>query len=118
LIAHRTFWRTALEKWLANGRIACRSVVLITEDESMARGLPEAILRHGFRVQRHFTLSSHRSLQLHLHDAISQAIAYSRHSNVDEVFIAADLRSWDRLREPIERLRLLPLPVHLIAVGR
>ena len=117
LIAHRTFWRTVLEKWLANGRIAGRSVVLITEGEPAAGDLPEAILRHGFRVQRHFALSSDRSVQLHLHDAISQVVSYARRSNVDEVFIVADLRSWERLREPIERLRLLPLPVHLIAVG-
>jgi Undecaprenyl-phosphate glucose phosphotransferase len=118
LIAHRTFWRTALERWLASGRIAGRSVVLITEDESAARGIPEAILRrHGFRIQRHFTLFSSRSLQSHLHDTISQAVSYARRSNVDEVFIAADLRNWDKLREPIERLRLLPLPVQLIAVG-
>jgi|SoiMethySBSTD1v2_1073268.scaffolds.fasta_scaffold126911_3 putative colanic acid biosynthesis UDP-glucose lipid carrier transferase len=117
LIAHRTVWRTALEKWLASGRIAGRRVVLITEDESVAGGISEAILRHGFRVQRHFVLSSDRSLQLHLHDAISKVISYARRSNVDEVFIAADLRNWDKLREPIERLRLLPLPVQLIAVG-
>ena len=50
-------------------------------------------------------------------DIISHAIAYTRCSNVLEVFIAAELQSWAKLHVSAERLRLLPLPVNLVTVG-
>jgi len=64
-----------------------------------------------------FVLPRDSSPSLHTNDIISEVISYVRRSNIDEVFIAAELQSWIKLREPVERLRLLPAPVHLMAVG-
>ena len=68
-------------------------------------------------MRRHLVLSTDRSHPSHWDDVISEAIACARRSNVDEVFIAAELQNWANFREKTERLRLLPLPVHLVVVG-
>ena len=116
LIAHRVLWRIVLEKGLASGSLTGRSIVLISENQP-ALSLQQILLRHGFRVQRHLVLSTDRSHPSHWDDVISEAIACARRSNVDEVFIAAELQNWANFREKMERLRLLPLPVHLVVVG-
>src|SRR6516165_2289301 len=116
LIAQRVFWRTILEDGLANGKLSGRTIVLIS-DSQPGSSLQQVLLRHGFRVRRHFVVSADRSHPLHWDDVISEAISYARHSNVDELFVAADLKNWAELREMAKRLRLLPLPVNLVVVG-
>jgi Undecaprenyl-phosphate glucose phosphotransferase len=116
LVAHRTFWRSALENGLASGKWSGRTIVLISESPA-ASDVQQQLLRHGFRVQRHFVLAANSSHPSHWDDIISQAISYTRRSNVDEVFIAAELQSWAKLYGSAEQLRLLPLPVNLVAVG-
>ena len=116
LVAHRTFWRRVLESGLASGKWSGRTIVLISENPS-ASDLQQQLLRHGFRIQRHFVLAPDNSHPSHWDGIISQAISYTRRSNVDEVFIAAELQSWPKLQKSAERLRLLPLPVNLVAVG-
>jgi Undecaprenyl-phosphate glucose phosphotransferase len=116
LIAQRMFWRTILEGGLANGKLSGRTIVLISESQP-GPSLQQVLLRHGFRVRRHFVVSADRSHPSHWDDVISEAVSYVRQSNVDELFIAADLQNWAKLREMTERLRLLPLPVNLIVVG-
>jgi Undecaprenyl-phosphate glucose phosphotransferase len=116
LIAQRVFWRTILEDGLANGKLSGRTIVLIS-DSQPGSSLQQVLLRHGFRVRRHFVVSADRSHPSHWDDVISEAISYARHSNVDELFVAADLKNWAELREMTERLRLLPLPVNLVVVG-
>jgi Undecaprenyl-phosphate glucose phosphotransferase len=116
LVAHRTFWRTALESGLASGKWSGRKIVLISEN-SPALDVQQQLLRHGFRIQRHFALAADNSHASHWDDIVSQAISYTRCSNVDELFIAAELQSWPKIKKSAERLRLLPLPVNLVAVG-
>ena len=116
LVAHRTFWRRALESGLASGKWSGRTIVLIGENPP-ASDLQQQLLRHGFRIQRHFVLAADNSHPSHWDDIISQAISYTRRSNVDEVFVAVELQCWAKIQKSAERLRLLPLPVNLVAVG-
>jgi len=116
LIIQRAFWRSALENGMATGKFSGRSIVLISEN-FRASDLQQALRRHGFRVERHFVLGADSSHSSNWDDIISQAIAYTRCSNVLEVFIAAELQSWAKLHVSTERLRLLPLPVNLVTVG-
>jgi hypothetical protein len=46
-----------------------------------------------------------------------RSVSYARSSNVDELFLSAELNNWAKFREMTERLRLLPLPVNLVLVG-
>jgi Undecaprenyl-phosphate glucose phosphotransferase len=116
LIVQRAFWRSALENGMATGKFSGRSIVLISEN-FRASDLQQALLRHGFRVERHFVLGADSSHSSNWDDIISQAISYIRGSNVLEIFIAAELQSWAKLHVSTERLRLLPLPVNLVTVG-
>ena len=116
LIAQRTFWRTILENGLASGKLSGRTIVLISDNQP-ATSLRQLLLRHGFRVRRHFVVSADRSHPSHWDDVISEAISYARRFNVDELFIAAEPQNWSNFREMTERLRLLPLPVNLVLVG-
>ncbi len=116
LVAHRTFWRSALESGLASGKWSGRTIVLISEN-SPGSDVQQQLLRHGFRIQRHFVPAGDNLHASHWDDLVSQAISYTRHSNVDEVFIAAELQSWTKIQKSAERLRLLPVPINLIAVG-
>jgi Undecaprenyl-phosphate glucose phosphotransferase len=113
LVAHRTFWRSALESGLASGKWSGRKIVIISEN-SAASDVQQQLLQHGFRIQRHFVLDTDNS---QWDEIVSQAISYTRCSNVDELFIAAELQSWTKIKKSAERLRLLPLPVNLVAVG-
>ena len=115
VVAHRTFWRTALENGLASGKWSGRAIVLISANPP-APDLRQDLLWHGFQVQRLFVLGADSS-PAHWAGVMSQAISYTRRSNVDEIFIAAELKSWAKLQESVGRLRLLPLPVNLVAVG-
>ena len=67
-------------------------------------------------MRRHFVVADH-SHPSQWDDVTSEVISYARHSNVDELFIAADVQNWPKFREMTERLRLLPLPVNLVSVG-
>ncbi|MFZ2139985.1 MAG: undecaprenyl-phosphate glucose phosphotransferase [Xanthobacteraceae bacterium] len=116
LVVHRTFWRSALETGLASRKWFGRTIVLISENPP-ASDLWQQLFRHGFRVQRHFVLAADSSHPSDWDDVISQAISYTRSSNVDEVFIAAEPRSWAKIQKWSERLRLLSLPVNLLASG-
>ena len=116
LIAQRTFWRTILENGLASGKLSGRAIVLISDNRPTS-SLQQGLLRHGFQVRRQFVISANRWHPSRWDDVISEAIAYARSADVDEVFIAAELPNWAKLREMMERFRLLPLPVNLIAVG-
>ena len=58
LIAQRTFWRTILENGLASGKVSGRTIVLIS-DNRPALNLQQLLLRHGFRVRRHFVVADH-----------------------------------------------------------
>jgi Undecaprenyl-phosphate glucose phosphotransferase len=116
LIAQRTFWRTILENGLASGKLLGRTIVLISDNQP-ASSLQQVLLRHGFRVRRHFIVSADQSHPSHCDNLISEAISYARGSNVDELFIATELQNWAKFREMTQRLRLLPLPVNLVVVG-
>jgi Undecaprenyl-phosphate glucose phosphotransferase len=116
LVAHRTFWRRALESGLASGKWSGRTIVLISENPP-ASDVQQQLLQHGFRIQRHFVPAADNSHASHWDDIVSQAVSYTRRSNVDEVFIAAELESWTKIQKSAERLRLLPLPVNLVALG-
>jgi ABC-type multidrug transport system fused ATPase/permease subunit len=55
LIAQRALWRSILENGLASGKLAGRTIVLIS-DSQPASNLQQALLRQGFRVRRHFVV--------------------------------------------------------------
>src|SRR5262245_23134347 len=101
LIAQRTLWRTVLENGLASGKLSGRTVILISDNQPVS-SLQELLLRHGFRVCRHFVVSEDRSHPSPWNAVISEAIFCARRSDADEIFIAAELQNWTNFREMAE----------------
>ena len=118
LCALRVFWRLFIDYGLAGSKFAGRSVVLITDPASSAESeLCTHLARHGMRLQRHFVLPAHKHNSQRREEVVSQAIAYARGSDIEEIVVAADLVRWPELKPILSGLRVLPLPVTLIPVG-
>ncbi len=116
LLAHRTFWRMILAKALASGRLAGRDIILISEGANVAE-VVKNLWRHGFRVHRHIALLGGGQRPERWDEAMAQAVAYSRASRIDEVFVAADPNQIGDWHPALERLRILPTRVNLIPIG-
>jgi putative colanic acid biosynthesis UDP-glucose lipid carrier transferase len=50
-------------------------------------------------------------------EVISRAIAHIRGSDIEEVFVSADLIHWSRLKTILSKLQILPLPVNFVPKG-
>ena len=65
---------------------------------------------HGFKIENVFYLAADVSPK----DLIERAIAFARGSEIKEIFVAADLQRWSTIRDLIQRLCDLPLPLTLL----
>jgi putative colanic acid biosynthesis UDP-glucose lipid carrier transferase len=66
--------------------------------------------RHGFKIENIFYLAADISPK----ELIERAIAFARGSEIKEIFVAADLQRWSAIRDLIQRLCDLPLPLTLL----
>jgi hypothetical protein len=82
-----------------------------------ASNLQQVLLHTDLGCDVIFVVPADCSHPSHWDDLISEAISCARRSNVDELFVSAELKNWAEFREITERLRLLPLPVHLVLLG-
>ena len=104
LCALRVFWRLLIDYGLAGSKFTGRSVVLI----SIPLQLPSSNFalistRHGMRLQRHFVLPAHKHNSQRRGEVVSQAIAYVRGSDIEEIIVSADLDSLVRVKAHIVR---------------
>jgi putative colanic acid biosynthesis UDP-glucose lipid carrier transferase len=115
LLAHHALWRTIIETGLRNGTLRGReSILLCMHDFASGPGLAQVhvrdLERHGFKIDNVFYLAAEISPQ----DLIERAIAFARGSEIKEIFLAADLQRWTTIRDLIQRLCDLPLPLTLL----
>jgi Undecaprenyl-phosphate glucose phosphotransferase len=66
--------------------------------------------RHGFKIENIFYIAADVSPK----ELIERAIAFARGSEIKEIFVAADLQRWSTIRDLIQRLCDLPLPLTLL----
>jgi Undecaprenyl-phosphate glucose phosphotransferase len=119
LIALRVFWRTFLADGLAIRRFAGRKIVLITDAADGAElGLLQTLTQHGLKLARHFPLPGNRFDTERRRAVIQQAISCIRGSEVEEIVVGADVSDWPELRSLLTELRVLPLPVNLVPLGK
>jgi Undecaprenyl-phosphate glucose phosphotransferase len=118
LIVQRLFWRQILTTGLAKNKFSGRKIVLFTDhDIGSNAAVLDGLTSVGFRLERQFMLPFH-SEDARLHqEVISRAIAHIRGSDVEEVFVLADLIHWAKLNPILSALKILPLPVNLIPKG-
>jgi len=119
LIAQRAFWRTFLADGLAVRRFAGRKIVLITDAAAGTElGLLQTLTQHGLKLARHFVLPDNRHDIERRRAVIHQAVSSIRGSDVQEIVVGADVSDWHELRGLLTELRVLPLPVNLVPLGR
>src|SRR5262245_50728997 len=95
LIIHHGLWRAVIEAGRRRGRFRGRKSILICMREcaEAARIAQEHVRNlefHGFRIDRIYRLSADILPQ----DLIEQVAGFVRGSEVEEIFIAADLQRW------------------------
>jgi Undecaprenyl-phosphate glucose phosphotransferase len=115
LLAHHALWRAIIDAGLRNGSLRGReSILLCMHDLPGGTGVAQSHARdlesHGFKIENIFYLASDVSPK----ELIERAIAFARGSEIKEVFVAADLQRWSTIRDLIQRLCDLPLPLTLL----
>ena len=119
LITQRVFWRTFLAAGLAVRRFAGRKIVLITDAADGAEvALLQTLTQHGLKLARHFVLPDNRYDSAQRRAVIHQAVSSIRGSDVEEIIVGAEVSGWPELRGLLTELRVLPLPVNLVPLGK
>jgi len=115
LLMHHALWRAVIAAGLRRGRLRGRNSILLCIHESpeaarIAQDHTRDLEFHGFRIDQVFHLSAGISPK----DLIDRVVAFARGSEVDEIFVAADLGRWREIPDLIQRLCELPLPLTLL----
>lgn len=119
LIGERILWRVALADGLAVRRFSGRKVVLIAEPNAVREaGVLEALDRHGLQPTHQFVLPADLNDIQGQKRVIAKAITAMRGSHTEEIIVSANLDHWSKLKDVISELRVLPIPVNLIPIGK
>jgi Undecaprenyl-phosphate glucose phosphotransferase len=115
LLAHHALWRAIIDDGLRNGSLRGRESILLSMHDSpggagLAQSHARDLERHGFKIENIFYLAADISPK----ELIERAIAFARGSEIKEIFVAADLQRWSMIRDLIQRLCDLPLPLTLL----
>jgi len=114
LLAHRAFWRVSLQAALEKGTLrGPKAILLAMHDGPGVRSTREIIqdlTRHGFEIQRSFQFGGDATQEA----VIQQGIAFATGSDVEEIFLSADLQRWTDIQDLVRQLRVLPLPLTVL----
>jgi Undecaprenyl-phosphate glucose phosphotransferase len=118
LLVHHALWCTIIDAGLRNGSLRGReSILLCMHDVPAGTGVAQShardLERHGFKIENIFYLAADVSPK-EPKELIERAIAFARGSEIKEIFVAADLQRWSTIRDLIQRLCDLPLPLTLL----
>jgi Undecaprenyl-phosphate glucose phosphotransferase len=120
LLGWRTLLGAQLRNALAQGRVTGRRVILIGDEEELARLSPHNLLMDfGARDVGRFMLSSYykpNDTELSSRDleTIKDAICAARAREAEKVFISIAWSDLQRRKLICERLRVLPIPILLL----
>ena len=112
LIIHHGLWRALIEAGRRRGRFrGCKSILICmhecAEAARIARDHTRDLELHGFRIDQTYQLSADVLPQ----KVIERVVEFARGSEVEEIFVAADLRRWRDIPSLVRPLAELPLPV-------
>jgi len=115
LLAHHALWCAIIDAGLRNGSLRGRESILLCIDDSperigSAKGHARDLERHGFKIESVF----HLTADVGPKDLVERAIVFARGSDIKQIFVAADLQRWSTIRDLIQRLCDLPLPLTLL----
>lgn len=112
LIIHHGLWRAVIEAGRRRGRFrGCKSILICVHEGLEAARIAQAHIRdlelHGFRIDRTYQLSADTLPQA----LIERVVEFARGSDVEEIFVAADLQRWRDIPDLVRPLAELPLPL-------
>src|SRR5215813_7756542 len=112
LIVHHGLWRTVIEAGRRGGGFrGCKSILICMHDCAEAARIAQERTRdlefHGFRIDRTYQLSADTLPQ----ELIQRVVAFARGSEVEEIFVAANLQRWREIPDLVRPLAELPLPL-------
>jgi Undecaprenyl-phosphate glucose phosphotransferase len=112
LIVHHGLWRALIEAGRRKGRFrGCKSILICmhecAEAARIAREHTRDLELHGFRIDQTYQLSGDVLPQ----KVIERVVEFVRGSEVEEIFVAADLRRWRDIPDLVRPLAELPLPL-------
>ena len=114
LLAHRVFWWAALPRALESGALRGRTVVSLTCEDAIPQRFVENLTRHGYHIVAHFHVPPNEPFA---DEVIDNAISICRTSEIEEIVLFVDPERMSQLRSIAKRLRVLPSPVNIRAVG-
>ena len=118
LVGQRIVYRAILSYGLNGQKFSGRSAVLISDSATDSSNfLVQSLLKHGFQLERQFSLPLLSGGPELLEAFIALIIGDLRGSAVDEIIVSADAERWPDLKKLLAGLRVLPLPISLIPVG-
>src|SRR5262245_13649054 len=112
LIIHHGLWRAVIESGRRRSRFrGCKSILICMHECAEAARIAQAhtwdLEHHGFRIDRTYQLSADTLPQ----ELVKRVVEFARGSEVEEIFIAADLRRWPEIPGLLRPLTELPLPL-------
>jgi putative colanic acid biosynthesis UDP-glucose lipid carrier transferase len=118
LIGARIVWRVVLADGLAVRKFAGRKIALIADQEAAGHSdLLEVLARHGLQLAHHFILPVAADDAQSRRNLVNHVISSIRGSDIEEIVVSANLNHWPELSGLLAKLRILPLPVHLVPIG-
>jgi putative colanic acid biosynthesis UDP-glucose lipid carrier transferase len=114
LLANRLFWRVFLERAMDKGAIGGRKiiVVIVGLDVSSASEFIACSRHHGLDVMREFHMPNTSPARKEI---LANIASFVRGADIEEVFLLC--RDSSAIDHIVEYLRVLPVPVTLIAQG-
>src|SRR5262245_27341984 len=112
LMIHHGLWRAVIEAGRRKGAFrGCRSILIcmheLAESARIVQEHTRALELHGFRIDRTYQLSADTLP----HELIGRVLEFARGSEVEEIFVAADLQRWRDIPDLVRPLIELPLPL-------
>jgi Undecaprenyl-phosphate glucose phosphotransferase len=76
---------------------------------ALDRNVADDLLGYGFQIEHFFQFDERAPTE-----TIDQVIATARGSEIEEIFVAADLQRWREIGSLVQRLSVLPIPLTLL----
>jgi Undecaprenyl-phosphate glucose phosphotransferase len=115
LVVHHSLWQILIEAGLKRGSLRGRKSILLCmhgspQGAKIVKNHCWHLQHHGYRIDHVFQLGPGVSPK----KLIGRAVTFARGSEIEEIFVAADLQRWPKIRDLIQKLCDLPLPLTLL----
>jgi len=115
ILLHHAVWRTIIEPALEIGALRGRRSILLCLHEppwadDVMQNIARDFVRHGYEIMQFF----HFGADIPKKQVIEDVIAFTRGSDLEEIFFAADVQQWSEISDIAQALRVIPLPLTIL----